>query len=386
MTSSELDKLLHPRDVSFHDKECMEAGGGASEAPPTERSGSSQPQGASKKMKPFLPLFNFIQSTYISVNYDDHVNDKCTCGSDCYQSPPSCSECLKHDHRYLPFHQIEKWNRHYFVKSSLWNLGFKLSFGHGGDPYPNQLAQGHHKMIVLDINGYHNIDVQFCYCHDQELDEAKQLFAHQLFPATTACPETVFTIAVLDSFNIHHSTSTKSADSFCAALRKMSSVELPDKISDAYHTFIGQAHSIDKFITHQHQKYIALFCPACPETDWNIELEVLEHTLESDKKLMTHMKRPLMLVVVMLLKNMNIRDIFLRWKKTLQRQKCNCMKLCTLKFDHLLKFMNLAVTRVVRFLCIRHIMFRPDAVVDMYVRERLYYVDCGDMLLAHLHM
>ncbi len=191
-------------------------------------------------MKPFLPLFPFIQSTYLHENYDEHVHNICACGSEflcqyhcksCYVRPPSCSKCIKTAHRHLPFHRIEKWNGNYFEKTSLWNLGLVFSLGHASEPCPNQLETAFCKIIVVDVNRYHNVDFQFCFCRDRELDEAKQLFSHQLFPATVLWPETVFMTEVLESFDIHHSTSTKSADSFCATLRKVSVAELPDDVS-----------------------------------------------------------------------------------------------------------------------------------------------------------
>ncbi len=151
----------------------------------------------------------------------------CTCGSgslsqyrcrSCHLRPPSCPQCIKTTHHHLPFHRIEKWNGHYFEKTSLCNLGFVFSLGHSGEPCPNQLEIAFRKVIVVDVNSYHDIDLRFCFCWDHELDEAKQLFGHQLFPATVVRPETVFTMEVLDSFDIHHSTSTKSVELFCAAL------------------------------------------------------------------------------------------------------------------------------------------------------------------------
>lgn len=106
-----------------------------------------------------------------------------------------------------------------------------FALGHARDPCPNQLETASHNVFVVDINGYHDINIQFCFCQNGELDEAKQLFLHQLFPATTKHPETVFTGEVLDNFDVHHCTSTKSAESFCTALQKMSGAELPDDVS-----------------------------------------------------------------------------------------------------------------------------------------------------------
>ncbi|KAK0441536.1 uncharacterized protein EV420DRAFT_1219433, partial [Desarmillaria tabescens] len=309
-----------------------------------------------------------------------------------------CGECIKVIHCHLPFHRIEKWNGRYFEKVSLQQLGFMFALGHGGDRCPNQLETAFRKVIVVDVNGYHDVNFQFCFCWDGELDEAKQLFLHRLFPATVKCPETVFTSEVLDNFDIHHCTSMKSAESFCAALRKMSAAELPDDVSDSYRTFMqashihrhlqavrrsGQVHNIDNFITHRWKNCITVHCPACPEPEWNINLE---YTLFLDCDGTFNVPRinkpddPNE-------ESLNAGHAFVVEEHEYQRylsrvendppEKCDCAKLRALKFDHLLKFVNLVVTGIVGFQCVRHVMFKPDATVDMYVGERLYYADRG---------
>ncbi len=275
-------------------------------------------------MKPFLPLFPYIQVTYLSNNYDAHVCSICPCNSSSmaeyqckssYLRPPSCSKCMVVTHWHLPFHRIEQWNGRYFQRTSLQNLGLIFYLGHSGDPCPNQLLNTIWKLTIVDVNGYHEANFKFCFCRNAELDEAKQLFCHLLFPATIKHPETVFTTEVLDNFDVHHSTSMKLAESFCAALQKMSAPELPDEVSvstfsdhkivtwhdfiqDPYRTFMqashihwhlqgvhrsGQAHNIDDFVTHRWKNCIAVHCPACPEPGWNIDLEVLQNTNESER-------------------------------------------------------------------------------------------------------
>ncbi|PBK89482.1 hypothetical protein ARMGADRAFT_935637, partial [Armillaria gallica] len=122
------------------------------------------------------------------------------------------------------------WNRRYFERTSLQELGFVFCLGHSGQPCLNQLEMVFHKLIIVDVNSYHHLDFQFCFCQDCELDEVKQLFSHLLFLTTVKHPETVFTTEVLDNFDIHHSTSMKLAESFCAALWKMSVGEQPDDV------------------------------------------------------------------------------------------------------------------------------------------------------------
>ncbi len=79
-------------------------------------------------------------------------------------------------------------------------------------------------------------------------------------------------------------------------------------LQDSYHTFMqashihwhlqavwwsGQVHDIDEFIPHWRKNCITVHCPACPEPEWNINLEVLKNALESKKWVCTLKMRPL---------------------------------------------------------------------------------------------
>ncbi len=191
-------------------------------------------------MKPFLPLFPYIQSRYIAANYDRRATEPCLCGTkvlaeyrctSCYLQPPCCAQCMIKSHRHLPFHRVEKWNGHYFQKITLHGLGYVFYLGHNGYPCPNQLSTASRRMIIVDINGYHEVDIMFCYRHDQETNEAKQLLHHLLFPATLVHPETAFTTEVLDQFDVHNCTSTKLAEAFCSALQKLTNADQPGEVS-----------------------------------------------------------------------------------------------------------------------------------------------------------
>ncbi|PBK96030.1 hypothetical protein ARMGADRAFT_925007, partial [Armillaria gallica] len=198
----------------------------------------------------------------------------------CYLHPLCCTRCMIESHCHLPFHCVEKWNGHYFEKTSLHNLDYVFCLGHDGHPCPNQLSTVFCRVIVIDINGYHDVNIMFCFCCDWETNEAKQLFHHLLFPVTLVHPETVFTTEVLDQFDIHNCTSTKSVESFCSALQKLTNAGQPNEVSDSYRTFMqashihhhlqavrrsGQAHGIDNYIMHWLKASIAIHCPACPE-------------------------------------------------------------------------------------------------------------------------
>ncbi|KAK0431343.1 hypothetical protein EV421DRAFT_1911918 [Armillaria borealis] len=138
-----------------------------------------------------------------------------------------------------------------------------------------------------------------------------------------------------------------------------------------------------------------MHCPACPEPEWNINLEVLKNALESEKHKYTlfldcdgtfnvsHINKPddpneesLNAGCAFIIEEHEYQQ-YLSHVENDPLNKYNCVKLWTLKFDHLLKFVNLVVTGIIGFQCICHVMFKPDMTVDMYAGERLYYVDCG---------
>uniref|UniRef100_A0A8H8CEU4 CxC2-like cysteine cluster KDZ transposase-associated domain-containing protein n=2 Tax=Psilocybe cubensis TaxID=181762 RepID=A0A8H8CEU4_PSICU len=56
----------------------------------------------------------------------------------CFGSRILCSECLRRNHQFTPFHRVEKWTGLYFRPGALWEVGVKLYLGHNGKrcPYP----------------------------------------------------------------------------------------------------------------------------------------------------------------------------------------------------------------------------------------------------------
>lgn len=56
----------------------------------------------------------------------------------------------------------------------------------------------------MDLSGFHHISVQWCDCDDAAdtvLSHWQQCMRHQWFPATSQCPQTVFTFQVLNHFH-----------------------------------------------------------------------------------------------------------------------------------------------------------------------------------------
>ena len=90
-----------------------------------------------------------------------------------------CGDCIVGSHQVLPLHRLEvcflprhllsSYSRHlqcwedgFFDRTSLHSLGLTCHLEHGGVPCPMDSTP--HELLVIDINGWHRLRVQFCTC------------------------------------------------------------------------------------------------------------------------------------------------------------------------------------------------------------------------------
>ncbi|KAK0214509.1 hypothetical protein IW262DRAFT_1450145 [Armillaria fumosa] len=74
------------------------------------------------------------------------------CCCSCFNRQNLCQECMVNEHRDAPFHRIE-------------DMGLKVQLGHPfGKTCPYPQASGRQVMII-DVEGIHQLDVWFCRCH-----------------------------------------------------------------------------------------------------------------------------------------------------------------------------------------------------------------------------
>lgn len=140
---------------------------------------------------------------------------RCT---ECHSLPVFCETCAVDVHTLNPLHRIEvshpvlgprsllmnlqKWVDGYWSKSSLRALGMTVQLGHPAhDKCLNPTTSS--LLILLHVNGFHVVNVQYCNCKYSPLDSLKrcQLFRAGWYPATHERPESAFTLAMLDSFH-----------------------------------------------------------------------------------------------------------------------------------------------------------------------------------------
>lgn len=89
----------------------------------------------------------------------------------------------------------------FFERTSLGKLGYCYHLGHQNTPCP--LSEKTRTIVVIDDNGIHHVNVQFCTCEEssQWVEGYRQLLRVGWYPASFQRPATAFTFNVLDSYH-----------------------------------------------------------------------------------------------------------------------------------------------------------------------------------------
>jgi len=82
-------------------------------------------------------------------------------------------------------------------------LGIKVFLGHCGEPCKIG-GEAIQDFVIVDINGIHLVDVQFCGCYETAgaSHPCIQLLRSGLFPATYTHPLSAFSYDILDTFHL----------------------------------------------------------------------------------------------------------------------------------------------------------------------------------------
>ncbi|ESK91122.1 hypothetical protein Moror_9555 [Moniliophthora roreri MCA 2997] len=162
---------------------------------------------------------------------------------------------------------------------------------HGGDSCPNS-KKTFKWLTLVHVNGIVDILVNFCLCSEHP-DDFDQLLDLCLFPATIERVETVFSFELLDDFHLHTLTSKKAAFDYYDALQCKTNPLLPQNAPNLYQPFLhiarihrhlagkcraGQSHDIDKYVPHRPEGRTAVYCPACPEPRFNVDILEIQNT------------------------------------------------------------------------------------------------------------
>jgi hypothetical protein len=179
----------------------------------------------------------------------------CVCGSEdlalykcttCLCSTPLCKACIAAAHQKVPLHRIVYWNGYYFESIVQSEIGICLSIPHAnGRPCSSPTSNG--TITIVDINGFHDLDITFCGCENAAALDI-QLLSAQLFAASVTSPKTAFTFQLLEQFRILHLESKTSVHSFVNMLARLTAGDdfgiMPMKVSTLFiiklYSFLAQ--------------------------------------------------------------------------------------------------------------------------------------------------
>lgn len=187
-----------------------------------------------------------IEHALLKIHTNPFENEQCNCGSDlkrlvhcrdCFQYPTACARCFVARHRHTPFHWAQVWDTstRIYTKTDYTAVlpeseGISIQLGHPGDSLSCTFNSQPLLFTVVDTNGMHNTRIRFCHC-TEPYDRATQLLDAELFPASTDQPETAFTFAHLERFQMHNLQTKVNAFDWNLSLRRLTNDVSTHKVS-----------------------------------------------------------------------------------------------------------------------------------------------------------
>ena len=97
---------------------------------------------------------------------------------------------------------LKHWNGKFFERKALKDLGGRIQLGHAtGEPCSLPTPAFGDSFTIIDINGIHDIGLDFCGC-GRHGTMAQQLLRFRLYPATVQNPITAATFRALHHFQL----------------------------------------------------------------------------------------------------------------------------------------------------------------------------------------
>ncbi|KAF7305724.1 CxC2 domain-containing protein [Mycena chlorophos] len=221
------------------------------------------------------------------------LSSRCTgCGTErlaefrcreCHTQEPMCAICCVAAHAEQPLHWIERWNGHFFHRTSLMALGQRIQLGHPPGEACSAPHPAHSDFTVIHTNGIHSVAVDFCACHLCKDSHHVQLLRRRWYPATSDQPRTCATFVGLDAA---HAMSLSSKATLFAYYEHLE--WLTDgsglKPTDRYKALLrilreyrhllalkraGRGHAVGG-VKSTSTGELAIRCPACPRPGINL--------------------------------------------------------------------------------------------------------------------
>ncbi|KAF8233703.1 hypothetical protein L208DRAFT_1265572 [Tricholoma matsutake] len=164
----------------------------------------------------WLPYVDTFLAEMISLEGcgQDHLG-QCSCSDDsdtqlaefkcvnCASRELKCWCCIVQAHANNPFHCIQHWNGTFFESISLKVLGLWLQLGHPlGTKCVNPISCPADEFVVIDMNGIHEIGLDFCACGLLSQSRTIQLLHSCLYLATVQNLKTAATFRALACFEL----------------------------------------------------------------------------------------------------------------------------------------------------------------------------------------
>ncbi|KAI6024028.1 hypothetical protein BKA83DRAFT_106314 [Pisolithus microcarpus] len=189
-----------------------------------------------------------------------------------------CEACCLTIHKCLPLHTIKASSSGITPKQ----LGLVVQVGHQ-DMVCHCPGCSHMDFVIIDVNGIHVVNVNFCSC-EQCASHRQQLLQCGWYPSTVCNPQTACTRRVLDHFLQLTWSSKVSAYEYYHMLEHLTDTTGINLLKSQYHTFLcmihqfchmklfkraGRASEWDGISTTK-PGGLAVVCPACPQPGMNL--------------------------------------------------------------------------------------------------------------------
>ena len=130
---------------------------------------------------------------------------------------------ISNDTVHLNLTSFQHWvDDSYFERISLKQLGLRIQLGHKiQDKCRNSVQATGDDFVVIDINGIHDVGLDFCNCETSK-PHFIQLLRYGLYPASLDRPKTAATFTVLKHFQLLNFESKASMFEFYNTLVQLS--------------------------------------------------------------------------------------------------------------------------------------------------------------------
>ncbi|KIM19515.1 hypothetical protein M408DRAFT_31155 [Serendipita vermifera MAFF 305830] len=202
----------------------------------------------------------------------------------CTSTAPCCRTCIATNHKANPLHRIVFWNGQYFESVKQSAIGITMSLPHtSSGSCLHRISKG--GITVVDINGFHEIDIDICGCDDAATFDI-QLLSSQLFAASVVSPKTAFTFQLLELFRVLHFDGKTSVHTFVGALTRLTTSDDFDSrhVMNRTREFRRVTHQWN-YLCVEKQSIVAdtsscllALCPACPRPGMNMPHDWFDKT------------------------------------------------------------------------------------------------------------